>query len=135
MQLTSILPVLLSTLSLTTAATQGAVPVFRSNNLDIGSSPGGVAWRFNVTARRGDESPAFNTFCEGTSYNATPCANPNIVAQLTPLGNPNFNLTVQQHWVKYVDSARQDFWQEGTAKVNESSTSFNIVPDTFYGVA
>ncbi|KAJ5407799.1 hypothetical protein N7509_001682 [Penicillium cosmopolitanum] len=122
MQLTSILPVLLSTLSLATAATQGAVPVFRSNNLDIGSSPGGVAWRFNVTALR-------------TSYNATPCANPNIVAQLTPLGNPNFNLTVQQHWVKYVDSARQDFWQEGTAKVNESSTSFNIVPDTFYGVA
>lgn len=135
MQLTTILPVLLSTLSLTTAATQGAPPVFRSNSLDIGSSPGGVAWRFNVSSRGSDNSPAFNTRCEGTSYNATACADSNVTAQLTPLGNPDFNLTVQHHWVKFVDSDRQDFWQSGTAKVNETTTSFKIIPDSFYGVA
>ncbi|KAJ5974485.1 hypothetical protein N7481_011695 [Penicillium waksmanii] len=93
MQLTTILPVLLSTLSLTTAATQGAAPVFRSNNLDIGSSPGGVAWRFNVTARRGDDSPAFNTRCEGTSYNATP-----LPIQISSRSSP--------HWETPISTSR-----------------------------
>ncbi|KAJ5739534.1 hypothetical protein N7533_012318 [Penicillium manginii] len=135
MQLTTLLPVLLSTLSLTNAAPQGAAPVFRSNNLDIGGSPGGVAWRFNVSSPGSENSPAFNTRCEGTSYNATACADPNVVAQLVKLGNPSFNLTVQHHWTKYVDDDRQDFWQSGTTKVNETSTSFRIIPDSFYGVA
>ncbi|KAJ5243326.1 uncharacterized protein N7469_001653 [Penicillium citrinum] len=135
MQLTALLPVLLSTLSLTTAAPQGAPAVYKSNDLEIQGSPGGVAWRFDISAPKSENSPGFSTHCQGVSSNVTVCADKNITAQVRPLNDPNYNIWVQHHWAKMDGQYRQDFWQSGNVNVTKSTTRFQIKPDTFYGVA
>lgn len=143
MQLTTLLPVLLSSLSLTTAAPQSApstTSTWNGTHLDIGCSPGGCAWRFDLAAPKSNlgqsiSSPAFNTYCEGSSYNATPCADKNITVQVKPLSYPKFNIWVEQHWSKVVDQSQQDYWLSGNVNVTESNKDFTIKPDQFYGVA
>lgn len=132
MQLNTLLPVLLSTLSLTTAATLGQPSTYTSNTLDIGSSPGGVAWRFNISAPSSENTPGFKTHCEGTSYNVTLCTDKNISARLKPLGYPKFNLWVEHRWggVEAADDTRS---QSGSVNVTESTKSFRIHPDVFKG--
>ncbi|KAJ5112640.1 hypothetical protein N7532_000685 [Penicillium argentinense] len=135
MQLTTIVPVLLSSLSLTAAAPQEVPATWKATDLDIGCSPGGCSWRFNITGAASENTPRFHTHCEGIAPNATLCTDKNITARVKPLTYPKFNIWVQHQWHIIEDETDQHYWQSGDANVTDAQTRFQIKPDQFYGVA
>lgn len=137
MQLTSLLPVLLSTLSLTSALSTGQAATWTATNFQLECSPGGCAYRFNISAPASENAPSFKTYCEGLTPNATACANNTIIAAVSPLANPTWNVKVQHEWhvIEEEYNSEATYWQAGSANVTETSKAFLIKPDVFYGVA
>lgn len=137
MQLISLLPVLLSTLSLTSALSTGQAANWTATNFQLECSPGGCAYRFNISAPASENAPSFKTYCEGLTPNATACANNTIIAAVSPLANPTWNVKVQHEWhvIEEEYNSEATYWQAGSANVTETSKAFLIKPDVFYGVA
>ncbi|KAJ5175895.1 uncharacterized protein N7482_001772 [Penicillium canariense] len=137
MQFTVLIPVLLSALSLTSALPDGQASTWNCTNFELNCSPGGCAYRFNISAPQSENAPGFSTYCEGLTPNATACANDTITAAVSPLTNPKWNVKVQHEWhvIEEEYNSEATYWQAGSANVTETTTAFLITPNVFYGVA
>jgi hypothetical protein len=137
MQLSTILPALLSGLSFTNALPTVAPPTWQASNFTLNCSPGGCIYSFNITGARSENTPAFSTHCEGKTPNATLCLDKNITARVKPLGNPLWNVWVEHEWhiLQPGMNSEQTYWQSGSTNVTEHTKNFRIMPDLFYGVA
>lgn len=137
MQLSTLLPALLSGLSYTNALPKAAPSTWQASNFTLNCSPGGCIYSFNITGARSENTPGFNTLCEGQTPNATLCLDKNITATVKPLGNPLWNVWVQHEWhiLEPGMNSEETFWQSGSANVTEYTKNFRIKPDLFYGVA
>ncbi|KAJ5666738.1 hypothetical protein N7462_011147 [Penicillium macrosclerotiorum] len=137
MRFTTLLPALLSTLSLTSALPNGQPSTWQATNFELNCSPGGCGYRFNITGSKSENSPAFATYCDGITENTTVCADSSITAYIKPLTNPTWNVKVQHEWhiIEESTNSEQIYWQSGNTNVTETTTQFQIKPNVFYGVA
>lgn len=137
MHLTTLLPIFLSGLSLTNAVPQATPSSWKATNFTLNCSPGGCVYAFNITGAKSENTPGFNTHCEGKTPNATLCADKNITATVKPLGNPIWNVNVEHEWhvLEPRFNSEETFWQSGSANVTDTTKDFRIKPDLFYGVA
>ncbi|KAJ9252405.1 hypothetical protein C8Q69DRAFT_161222 [Paecilomyces variotii] len=132
MQLKYVLPAaLLSTFSAATPLRTSEI--WKVTKFEIGCSPGGCEYNFNVFGAGTRNTPGFNTTCEGSDvaggYQA--CKDPNISANLVPETYPRWNIQVQHEWTN--DQGR--FYAQGTKNITDEPTSFMIPVTQFEGVA
>ncbi|KAF7713518.1 Uncharacterized protein PECH_002283 [Penicillium ucsense] len=133
----SLVPVFLSAISLTSALHNGLAATWNVTNFQLECSPGGCAYRFNISAPPTDNAPGFDTFCEGLTPNATVCNDTTITASVSPLTNPLWNVKVQHEWHEQETDfdAEATYWQAGSTNVTDTNSTFIIKPNVFYGVA
>lgn len=136
MQLTTLLPVFLSTLGLTNAAVLAQPPPWHVSDWSIVSSPGGTVYRFNINATASENSPGFSTHCDGIVPNATACADKNVTAAVTQDKHPLWHVEVAHVWHLFPKGeSEQTYVASGSLNVTRLQSNFTIVPDHFYGVA
>ncbi|KAJ5569544.1 uncharacterized protein N7459_008974 [Penicillium hispanicum] len=137
MQLTTLLPVFLSTLSLASALPRRSEPAtWKASDSSINCSPGGCIAKFNIKAAKTANSPGFNVHCEGPTPNATVCNSTDITTHVNPLGDSVWNVWVQHEWIiQPKNESDQENWQSGNTNITNTDPTFLITPDHFYGVA
>lgn len=137
MHLTTLLPALLSGLSLANAEDQLAPATWLATNFTLGCSASACAWSFNVTGARTENTPGFNTHCQGIVPNATLCADKSITAVVQQLHFPLWRVTVEHEWSVEEPQLNSEmtYWQSGSTNVTAHTKTFPIKPDSFYGVA
>ncbi|KAL4801493.1 hypothetical protein BDV18DRAFT_149050 [Aspergillus unguis] len=104
------------------------------SHFDIGCSPGGCAYRFNILGHASKNTPGFNTSCNGTTNqdDYAPCKDKGILAQIEPATYPNWTVQVQHQWREGMFS---EFYALGERNVTGNSTTFTIPVQEVYGVA
>ncbi|KAJ5113741.1 hypothetical protein N7456_002275 [Penicillium angulare] len=136
MQLTTLLPVFLSTLGLANAATLARPPPWQVSDWSIVSSPGGTVYGFDIQASASANSPAFKTHCDGIVPNATACDDKNVTATVTQDKHPLWHVEVSHAWYLFPKGeSEQTYWATGEKNVTRLQSNFTITPDHFYGVA
>ncbi|KAL2832959.1 hypothetical protein BDW59DRAFT_138971 [Aspergillus cavernicola] len=159
MHLRSILPIavtLLTTASTTTASpalsSKGALPqsahrvplradptnpslTWHVSAFDIGCSPGGCVYSFNIAGVASQNTPGFNTTCNGTSteHNYVECKDTGVLSQVVPQGYPNWTVQAQHHWR---EGAYADYYAVGALNITQGTgEKFDIPVAEVYGVA
>jgi hypothetical protein len=103
---TTLATTFLSTLLTTTnAAPQtvvnpGGITNWSVTNFEIGCSPGGCVYNFNISGpASADVGPAFATYCSGTDVQQkiVPCVNQNVQANLVPTQDVGLVLVVNRY--------------------------------------
>ena len=136
MQLTTLLPVVLSTLGLANGAILAQPAPWRVSNWQVVSSPGGTTYRFDIAGAATANSPSFKTECDGIVPDATPCKDTNITATVSQSPHQLWNVDVTHEWHLFPQGeSEQTFWQTGSVNVTRLQSNFTIKPDHFYGVA
>jgi hypothetical protein len=123
----------LSPVALTFAS---AVPVYQGRSttsgawqvtgFETGCSPGGCTYTFVITGHASQNTPSFNTTCQGTDvagdYQA--CHDKTINANLLPRGSPIWGVQVRHRWS--TDSYGGFSEAYGNANVTEGTSSFTV---------
>lgn len=137
MQLTALLSVVLSTVSLTSAlARRDAPSAYNGTNSSIVCSQGGCIASFNIKADETKNTPGFNTHCEGPTPNATVCNNTDITTHVKPLGDSRWNVWVQHKWdIAHPNHPDEYGSQAGDTNITYNQPTFQILPDKLQGVA
>ena len=134
MQITTLLPLIASFLSLSNAAALERPATWKATNWDIGCSGGGCVYSFNISAAGTANTPAFETYCEGIPGNTTLCADHNITSKVTKMQHPTWQVAVQHDWLIITnDKYYERFSSSGTANVTDSTKTFSISPNVFLG--
>ncbi|KAL4933547.1 uncharacterized protein BDV17DRAFT_287196 [Aspergillus undulatus] len=110
------------------------------SHFDIGCSQGGCVYNFAIQGFSSENTPGFNTTCNGTTEagDYAPCRNKGVLAQIDPQvdanGNGASNWTVKaQH--QWREGAYSEFYALGEKNVTEAQTRFTIPVKEVYGVA
>lgn len=146
----SLAPLALSVLSLTSSAAAMPRAAFRMpertsnptnpallwhvSDFGVGCSPGGCVYGFNIYGVASDNTPGFNTTCNGTSNqdHYAPCQGKGILSQIEPSSSRNWTVSVQHQWREGMFS---EFYAMGEKNVTSNTTMFTIPVQNVYGVA
>ncbi|KKK22050.1 hypothetical protein AOCH_003464 [Aspergillus ochraceoroseus] len=132
MQLTSLITIAVSIWSATTAS---AFPIritadnpaltWHVSEFDVGCSPGGCVYTFNIYGIGTINTPAFNTTCTGTTVEQdyVKCKDPNVFAQVVPQLYPTWQIKAKHHWRQGDDA---DFYALGQANITSGTAQFTI---------
>lgn len=137
MHLTTLFPILLSSLSVTNALPKNTPSSWRASNFTLDCSPGGCVYSFHITGAQSQNTPGFNTHCEGETPNTAFCDDKNLTVTVKPMDNPVWNVNVQHEWhiMEPAMNSEETFWQSGSANVTDTTRHFLVRPTFFYGVA
>ncbi|KAF9893756.1 hypothetical protein FE257_009926 [Aspergillus nanangensis] len=142
MQLTSVLTVALSALTLTSAnpitpMARAGNPslIWHASNFETGCSPGGCTYHFNITGAASENTPGFSTSCSGTTTQEdyALCNDKHVKAQVIPELYPMWNVKVQHSWD--ANQGQAMFFALGQANITSSMKNFTIPVTEQYGVA
>ncbi|GES57049.1 dual specificity phosphatase catalytic domain protein [Aspergillus terreus] len=134
MQLTSLLAVALSTLAAAVPVTPGARAdspslTWHVSNFDTGCSPGGCVYTFNISGVASQNTPGFNTHCNGTTTTSdgdeyTLCDDKHVKAQVVTKPYPVWNVKAQHSW--FTNQGQAEFFALGQTNVTSSIKNFTI---------
>ncbi|KAL3474394.1 hypothetical protein BJX99DRAFT_178248 [Aspergillus californicus] len=105
------------------------------SDFDIGCSPGGCVYSFNVLGLASQNTPGFNTTCNGTTAESdyVACRNSGVfLSQVEPAGYPNWTVKGQHRWR---EGAYSDYYALGSANVTQHAENFTIPVSEVYGAA
>ncbi|KAG2413285.1 hypothetical protein HFD88_002474 [Aspergillus terreus] len=134
MQLTSLLAVALSTLAAAVPVTPGARAdspslTWHVSNFDTGCSPGGCVYTFNIFGVASQNTPGFNTHCNGTTTTSDGddyalCDDKHVKAQVVAKPYPVWNVKAQHSW--FTNQGEAEFFALGQTNVTSSIKNFTI---------
>ncbi|KAL5363498.1 hypothetical protein BJX96DRAFT_167529 [Aspergillus floccosus] len=134
MQFTSLLAVALSTLAAAVPVTPGARAdspslTWHVSNFDTGCSPGGCVYTFNIFGVASENTPGFNTHCNGTTTTSdgdeyTLCDDKHVKAQVVTKPYPVWNVKAQHSW--FTNQGQAEFFALGQTNVTSSMKNFTI---------
>ncbi|KAL5340715.1 hypothetical protein BJX70DRAFT_360188 [Aspergillus crustosus] len=101
---------------------------------DVGCSPGGCIYNFDIYGVASSNTPAFNTTCNGTSLETdyVECKDPGVLSQLVPQQYPNWTIKAQHFWR---EGAFSEYYALGAKNVTSETSVFTIPVTEVYGVA
>ncbi|CEL00742.1 hypothetical protein ASPCAL00338 [Aspergillus calidoustus] len=104
------------------------------SNFDIGCSPSGCVYSFNIAGAASANTPGFNTTCNGTSVqdDYAACKDKAMLAQIEPAQYPNWTVKAQHQWR---ETEWSHYYAFGERNVTEATRSFTITVGEVYGVA
>ncbi|KAL4876062.1 hypothetical protein BJY04DRAFT_200521 [Aspergillus karnatakaensis] len=104
------------------------------SGFDVGCSPGGCVYNFNIYGVASPNTPAFNTTCNGTSLEKdyVECKDPGVLSQLVPQQYPNWTIKAQHSWR---EGAWSEYYALGEKNVTSGTKVFTIPVTEVYGVA
>lgn len=134
MRLTTLLPVFLSSMSLTSARPADIGPeTYKVTKYSPPHSctPGGCSYHFNISALAPDHTKYFHTYCHGDSEDPTPCDLKNLTSTITQLKHPYWNVKIQHAWSSLPDGepAFHFDMQSASKNVTDEETSFSLPVD------
>lgn len=144
MHLTCLLPFLLSSLSLTSAAALDRRAKYTVTNYSHGDPLSRYTYHFNVSAPQSDPAPGFHvpgfdTFCRGDSEDTTPCDLKNITVAIAQLEHEEWNVKIQHKWSSILEgesSFRFDM-ESASKNVTDQASTFvlEVDPNSAKGVS
>ncbi|KAI9368409.1 hypothetical protein BJX61DRAFT_546562 [Aspergillus egyptiacus] len=95
------------------------------SDFDIGCSPGGCIYNFNILGIASENTPGFNTTCHGTTMDEdyVECKDKEVLSQVAPQGYTNYTVDVQHRWRKGQFAA---FYAVGGVNVTSEQRNFKI---------
>ncbi|RDW90435.1 uncharacterized protein DSM5745_02210 [Aspergillus mulundensis] len=103
----------------------------------LGCSPGGCVYSFNILGHASQNTPGFNTTCNGTSTqdDYAPCKDAGILAQIEPATYPNWTVSVEHQWREGMFEEFYAFGEKNVSVASNSTGTFTIPVGSVYGVA
>ncbi|KAJ5081930.1 hypothetical protein NUU61_010194 [Penicillium alfredii] len=142
MRVSTLLPALLSTVGLTSAAANGQPPVWDVTNFRPQCIEGACPYSFNITGHHADNTPSFKTSCTGESQTKlAKCDNSTVHSSVIALGDSKWHVQVRFVWFKPIPDGRGNLTLSTQGKQAERNVSkadfphFTLNPDSGVGVA
>ncbi|KAL5051552.1 hypothetical protein BDW71DRAFT_55697 [Aspergillus fruticulosus] len=107
------------------------------SQFDLGCSPGGCVYSFNILGHASENTPGFNTTCNGTSTqdDYAPCKDKGVLAHIEPATYPNWTVSVEHQWREGMFEEYYAFGERNVSVAGNSTRSFTIPVTSVYGVA